>query len=103
MDFIVSPSFPHIGEKIFSYLDFESLLNCSKVCQTWEKFIDSHEFWWFEALLSAEKSLLKNQMDPVSFKSWKMILDQGQDQVMKAKGMFINHVDKFSRVYFDQF
>lgn len=35
-ELIVSNAFPYIGEKIFSYLDFESLLNCTLVCQIWK-------------------------------------------------------------------
>ena len=49
-ELMVSNAFPYIGEKIFTYLDFESLLNCTFVCQLWKEFVDGHENWWLKAL-----------------------------------------------------
>ena len=49
-ELMVSNAFPYIGEKIFTYLDFESLLNSTFVCQIWKEFVDRHENWWLKAL-----------------------------------------------------
>ena len=34
-----------IGEKIFSYLDLQTLLSCQNVCQDWKKVLENPYFW----------------------------------------------------------
>ena len=36
---------PEIGEKIFSFLDSKTLLNCQLVCQDWKHFLENPYFW----------------------------------------------------------
>ena len=41
---MISVLLPENVEKIFSYLDFHNLYNCSKVCQRWNKI--AHDIAW---------------------------------------------------------
>ena len=38
-------NYPEIGERIFSYLDLKTLLNCSSVCKDWKQVLESPYFW----------------------------------------------------------
>ena len=50
--------FPHIGEKIFGFLDFNDINNCRTVCQGWHNFLEEKRSLWIE-LLEKEKIKLE--------------------------------------------
>ena len=43
--FFTNPGLVHIGEKIFQNLDYQSLVICQNVCQTWKIILENPEFW----------------------------------------------------------
>ena len=45
---------PHIGQKIFGFLDFNDLNNCRSVCEGWQNFLEEKRSLWIE-LLEKEK------------------------------------------------
>ena len=49
---------PHIGQKIFGYLDFTDLNNCRTVCKGWQNFLTEKRSLWIE-LLEKEKIKLE--------------------------------------------
>ena len=49
---------PHIGEKIFGFLDFNDINNCRTVCQGWHNFLEEKRSLWIE-LLEKEKIKLE--------------------------------------------
>ena len=79
-ELMVSNAFPYIGEKIFTYLDFESLLNCTFVCQIWKEFVDRHENWWLKALQEVKIYFQTQEMDPNSQAEWLKLLQGVQSQ-----------------------
>ena len=36
---------PEIGEKIFSYLDLQTLIKCQFVCHDWKNVLENPYFW----------------------------------------------------------
>ena len=44
-EFFTNPGLVHIGEKIFQNLDYQSLVICQNVCQTWKIIIENPDFW----------------------------------------------------------
>ena len=44
-EFITNPGLVHIGEKIFQNLDYQSLVICQNVCQTWKIILENPDFW----------------------------------------------------------
>ena len=36
---------PEIGEKIFSYLDLQTLIKCQFVCHDWKQVLENPYFW----------------------------------------------------------
>ena len=50
---------PHIGLKIFGFLDFEDLNNCRTVCKGWHNFLGEKRSLWIELL---EKEKIKLEM-----------------------------------------
>ena len=79
-ELMVSNAFPYIGEKIFTYLDFESLLNCTFVCQIWKEFVDKHENWWLKALQEVKIYFQTQEMDSNSQAEWLKLLQGVQSQ-----------------------
>ena len=49
---------PHIGAKIFGFLDFKDLNNCNDVCKGWQNFLQEKRVLWIE-LLEKEKIKLE--------------------------------------------
>ena len=49
---------PHIGQKIFEFLDFKDLENCRTVCKGWHNFLEEKISLWIE-LLEKEKIKLE--------------------------------------------
>ena len=49
---------PHIGQKIFGFLDFEDLNKCRNVCKGWQNFLEEERSLWIE-LLEKEKVKLE--------------------------------------------
>ena len=43
--FFTNPGLTHIGEKIFQNLDYQGLVMCQNVCQTWKTILDNPQFW----------------------------------------------------------
>ena len=43
--FFTNPGLVHIGENIFQNLDYQSLVTCQNVCQTWKIILKNPEFW----------------------------------------------------------
>ena len=43
-DLLLSISVPHVLEKIFFSLDYESFKNCQEVCNGWKKSLTSERF-----------------------------------------------------------
>ena len=43
-DLLLSKSVPHVLEKIFFSLDYESFKNCQEVCNGWKKSLTSERF-----------------------------------------------------------
>ena len=43
--FFTNPGLLHIGENIFQNLDYQSLVTCQNVCQTWKIILENPEFW----------------------------------------------------------
>lgn len=76
---ITSPVLPHIGELVFEYLDFESILNCTKVCQTWNDFIFQHPDWWIHNLDQAQEYVRKQGMDQENSSQWIHICESAKD------------------------
>ena len=37
--------FQHIGEKVFSLVPIENILNCRLVCKSWKKILDNPKLW----------------------------------------------------------
>ena len=50
---------PHIGQKIFEFLDFKDLDNCRTVCKGWLNFLGEKRQLWIE-LLEKEKIKLES-------------------------------------------
>ena len=50
---------PHIGQKIFGFLDFKDLDNCRTVCKGWQNFLGENRSLWIE-LLEKEKIKLES-------------------------------------------
>ena len=50
---------PHIGQKIFGFLDFKDLDNCRTVCKGWLNFLGEKRYLWIE-LLEKEKIKLES-------------------------------------------
>ena len=50
---------PHIGEKIFGFLDFKDLNNCHEVCKGWQNFLQEKRRFWIE-FLEKEKNKLES-------------------------------------------
>ena len=98
-ELIVSNAFPYIGEKIFTYLDFESLLNCTFVCQIWKDFIDDHEIWWTKALTEAKLSFQNQNMNPQSRKEWIKLLEQVEDDTKTDSNIRIRLLDEMQDNY----
>ena len=91
-------SYPEIGEKIFSYLDLQTLLNCQSVCQDWKEFLENPYFWLKklkdvgqpEEIENAWKSLINKSTDfrmgksifaeclQMKFKDFILAQDQGK-------------------------
>ena len=97
-ELIVSNAFPYIGEKIFTYLDFESLLNCTFVCQIWKDFIDDHEIWWTSALTEAKLSFQNQNMNPQSRKEWIKLLEQVEDDTKTDSNIRIRLLDEIDNI-----
>ena len=53
---------PHIGEKIFGFLDFKDLNNCNEVCKGWQNFLQERRTLWIE-LLEKEKTKLESSVN----------------------------------------
>ena len=49
---------PHIGVKIFGFLEFSDLNNCRTVCKGWHNFLEEKRSLWIE-LLEKEKIKLE--------------------------------------------
>ena len=71
--FIDNPGLNHIGEKIFKYLERDSLLQCRLVSKSWKNTLDTPKFWLKkylqkkmpeESFLLWQKSLQKTKNDP---------------------------------------
>ena len=43
--FFTNHGLAHIGEKILQNLDYQILVMCQNVCQTWKFFLDHPQFW----------------------------------------------------------
>ena len=48
---------PHIGEKIFGFLDFKDLNNCNEVCKGWKNFLQEKRTLWIELMEKEEIKL----------------------------------------------
>ena len=44
----VPTNYPGIGDKIFSNLDHQTLLNCELVCKQWMKFFEENPYFWLK-------------------------------------------------------
>ena len=53
---------PHIGEKIFGFLDFKDLNNCNEVCKGWQNFLQEKRTLWIE-ILEKEKIKLESSVN----------------------------------------
>ena len=53
---------PHIGAKIFGFLDFKDLNNCQTVCKGWHNFLLEKRTLWIE-LLEKEKIKLESSVN----------------------------------------
>ena len=98
---IVSNAFPYIGEKIFGYLDYECLLNCTLVCQSWKHFIERHESWWYKAINEAKINFQNQNMNLQSLADWIKLLDQvGTYEKVKEILFMIKESNEHSRSNF---
>ena len=43
--FFTNQGIAHIGEKILQNLNYQSLVMCQNVCQTWKVILDNPQFW----------------------------------------------------------
>ena len=75
---IANPGFHLIGKKIFSLLDFESLLNACLVCQSWNYFILEHGSpnWWYFGVQEARSQFNNSNMEFNSLKDWNQLFDK---------------------------
>ena len=48
---------PHIGQKIFEFLNFKDLDNCRTVCKGWLNFLGENRSLWFKLLEKEEIKL----------------------------------------------
>ena len=53
---------PHIGAKIFGFLDFKDLNSCNDVCKCWKKFLQEKNTLWIE-ILEKEKIKLESSVN----------------------------------------
>ena len=53
---------PHIGAKIFGFLDFKDLDNCNNVCKGWYNFLHEKRALWME-LLEKERIKLESSVN----------------------------------------
>ena len=88
-ELIVTSAFPYIGEKIFNFLDFESLLNCTSVCLSWKIFIENNEKWWLRSLKEVKRYFTEQNMDQSSLKSWIHILNNVNNTMEDIKEVLI--------------
>ena len=71
---------PHIGQKIFEFLDFKDLNNCRTVCKVWQNILLEKRSLWIE-LLEKEKikkfgSSSENYDSLGSDEMWQIHIDQ---------------------------
>ena len=53
--FFTNPGLLHIGENIFQNLDYQSLVTCQNVCQTWKIMLENPTFWLKTCIKNASK------------------------------------------------
>ena len=81
-DLIDNPGLIHIPEKIFAYLDTESVVNCRKVSNKWKTFVDDSSYLnrniWQRFEVKCKKGCLKRWTDRMNqFRR----LEQNPDEV----------------------
>ena len=64
-------SYPEIGEKIFSYLDLQTLLSCQNVCQDWKQVLENPYFWLKKLKDVGQSKEIEN--------SWKNLIAKSTD------------------------
>ena len=42
---IKNPGLKHLAENIFLYLDYEDIINCQIVSESWNRFLENPMFW----------------------------------------------------------
>ena len=63
-DHLFNKSVPHILEKIFFSLDYDSFMSCAKVCKTWEVLLSTESYQKKSAEMLSEKN--KNEEDLIN-------------------------------------
>ena len=58
--FFTNPGLVHIGEKIFQNLDYQSLVICQNVCQTWKIILENPDFW-IKSFVTVPKIILQQE------------------------------------------
>ena len=54
--------FSHLGERIFDLMDNKNLVNCRKVSQTWNSFIEDLKFPWIRIIKKHDENYIKYQI-----------------------------------------
>ena len=57
---IKNPGLKHLAENIFLYLDYEDIINCQIVSESWNGFLENPMFWlkkWTRRGLSKENKI----------------------------------------------
>ena len=79
---------PHIGTKIFEFLGFEDLNNCSDVCKGWQSFLQEKRTLWIE-LLKKENFMLDCYANYSSNE-----LSDCSDDSLGSDDLWINHINE---------
>ena len=58
---IIFYKFPHIGQQILGYLDFNDLKSCREVSKLWYGYLDEERLLWVE-LLEKEHYQLRSKL-----------------------------------------
>ena len=71
---------PHIGEKIFGFLDFKDLNNCNEVCKGWQNFLQEKRTLWIELMEKEKTKLCPNRSSDLFFSDlWQIHIDYHDD------------------------
>ena len=79
-----NPGLCHIAEKIFLFLDVDSLQNCEKVNTAWMEFLENPQFWMKKLMSQTE---ISNEIQT----SWKLLVQNSKNESFykETKGYLI--------------